>query len=295
MDVQAAYQHCQQMASSHYENFPVASVLLPKKLRQPIAAIYAFARQADDFADEGHHDAPQRLALLDGFSAQLQCIARGEAVGDPVFIALADTIQRHRLPISLFEDLLAAFRRDATQKRYANFGELLSYCRCSANPVGRLVLHLTRQASDLDLQQSDQICTALQLINFYQDLTQDYRELHRIYLPQDEMTRFGVDETHFRERKTDDAMRALMQFQYARAHAMMMEGAPLAWRLRGRIGWEIRFTVAGGLRVLQRLQRGTNDVFSRPRLGLRDLGSVFIRTIMPPRSANTFTSSTKPR
>lgn len=295
MDVQSAYLHCQKLARAHYENFPVASVLLPKHLRQPIAAIYAFARQADDFADEDSHDAAHRLALLDGFSAQLQRIVRNEPLEDPVFIALADTINKHHLPISLFEDLLTAFRRDVTQKRYASFDDLLSYCRCSANPVGRLVLHLTKQDSDLDLQQSDHICTALQLINFYQDLAQDFHELRRIYIPQDEMARFGIDETYFGGRKTDDAMQALMRFQYARAYDMMMAGAPLAWRLRGRIGWEIRVTVAGGLRVLQRLQQGADDVFARPRLGLRDFGAIFINTLMPPRTAKSFTSATKPR
>lgn len=265
----AAYAHCLSLARGHYENFPVASWLLPHALRRPIAAIYTFARTADDLADEGNLTTEQRLASLQALRAQLDDIAIGMPQQDHLGLALADSIKQHQLPISLFHDLLAAFRQDVIQTRYNNFGEVMAYCRLSANPIGRLLLHLTRQAEPRNLAYSDAICSALQLINFYQDLAQDYRENDRIYIPQDELMRFDVSEEQFRAERSDYPMQDLMQFQYDRAERLLRSGAPLAKRLSGRIGWEIRLTVLGGLRVLYRLTEST-DVFARPRLGLRD-------------------------
>jgi squalene synthase HpnC len=191
-NLETAYRHCERLARSHCENFPVASWLLPRRLRRPIAVIYAFARTADDFADEGHYSAAQRLALLNGYGAKLQQLERGEATDDPLFIALADVIARYQLPLQLFYDLLSAFAQDVTKKRYTDFGELLDYCRRSANPVGRLLLHLSGNASAENLQLSDKICSALQLINFYQDLAQDFAENERIYLIYVVIRRFCV-------------------------------------------------------------------------------------------------------
>lgn len=266
-----AYAYCERMARNHYENFPVASRLLPARLRRPIAVVYAFARSADDFADEGERTVTQRLALLDGYGAELDAVARGGASGDPVFIALADVIARHELPLQLFHDLLSAFRQDVTQQRYADSAELLDYCRRSANPVGRLLLHLNGAASAENLQLSDNICTALQLINFHQDLVQDYDETGRIYIPLDEMQQYGVGPDHFRDRRNDEALRGLLRQQYRRSRDLMLAGAPLGRRLHGRFGWEIRLIVAGGLRVLERLDALVDTApFARPRLRRRD-------------------------
>ncbi len=268
--LEQAYAECLAMTRAHYENFPVASWLLPRALRRPVAVIYAFARQADDLADEGEATAEQRLAGLDEFNARLDAIDSGAPGTDALSLALNDCIARHALPIGLFRDLLSAFRQDVTQKHYADFGELMEYCRRSANPIGRLLLHLQGHTDARDLACSDAICSALQLINFYQDLAQDYDENQRIYIPQDEMARFQVSEDHFRTRRSDIGMQRLMQLQYERAFKLLRAGAPLARRLPGRFGLELRMTVLGGRRILQSMDRNRSDVFARPRLRRAD-------------------------
>ena len=268
-----AYRQCLALARSHYENFPVASGLLPRSYRRPVAAIYAFARTADDYADEGDLPPARRLARLDDYAARLDRL--DQARDDPIFVALADTIARFGLPVALFHDLLTAFRLDVTKTRYADFAQVMDYCRYSANPVGRLLLHLFDEASPDNLRRSDAVCSALQLINFYQDLAQDFDESNRIYLPQDEMAAHGVGEDHFRERRSDAAMDALMAEQIRRARQMMLYGAPLGRRLKGRFGLELRLIIAGGLRILDALERLETDRFARPRLRRRDwLGMV---------------------
>jgi len=278
--VDRAYRHCLSLAHSHYENFPVASLLVPKRLRGPIAAIYAFARSADDIADEGDVEADVRLARLQGYRERLQALGRGEPVDEPVFIAIADSIRRYSLPLSLFDDLLTAFIQDVRTTRYDTDAEVLDYCRHSANPVGRLLLYLYGVADDANLRDADAICTALQLINFLQDLEQDYRENNRIYIPQQALHRHGIDESWFVHRRSDAAMRALIDEQIDQARTLLLQGAPLAWRLRGRFGLEIRLTVAGGLRILQRLAQSREDVFSRPRLQWADKVWMFKRALM---------------
>ncbi|MBD3620007.1 MAG: squalene synthase HpnC [Chromatiales bacterium] len=275
-----AYRACMRTARGHYENFPVASWLLPRPIRHPVAAIYTFARRADDLADEGTRPDDERLRALDAMGTAVDAAARGEASDDPLYLALADAIPRHGLPVSLFHDLLDAFRQDVTKKRYADFGEVMQYCRRSANPVGRLLLHLTGNAEEKNLALSDGVCSALQLINFYQDLVQDYEELGRIYLPQDEMEKYGVTEAHLRERRSDVAMRRLMQHQFQRADRMLRAGAPLGKRLRGRFGLEIRMIVMGGARIVHRLKQ-QDDLFSRPRLQLRDWASIVRGALFP--------------
>ncbi|MCW8919367.1 MAG: squalene synthase HpnC [Gammaproteobacteria bacterium] len=269
-NLKSAYRHCERLARSHYENFPVASWLLPRRLRRPVAVIYAFARSADDFADEGHYSSAHRLALLNGYSAKLQQLEHGEVADDPLFIALADVITRHQLPLSLFYDLLSAFAQDVTKKRYADFDEVLDYCRRSANPVGRLLLHLSGNASEENLQLSDKICSALQLINFYQDLLQDFEENERIYLPEEEMRRYGVGCEHFAVRSNEREMVALFRLQIERARQMMEQGRPLGRRLKGRFGLEIRLIIEGGLAMIERLEQCAEAPFSRPRLRKRD-------------------------
>jgi squalene synthase HpnC len=245
------------VAVGHYENFPVASLLLPAALRAPVEIIYRFARGADDLADEGDDPVEIRLQKLQRYREQLA------APAEPLFHQVQNVIREHDLPPQLFRDLLDAFSQDVTKKRYATYAEVLDYCRRSANPVGRLLLHLFKRTTDSNLRQSDAICSALQLINFWQDVDLDYAKDNRVYLPQDEMARFGVSETHLKEKRVDQSWRGLMAFQVERARSLMLEGAPLGRALPGRIGLEIRATVQGGLRILDKIQAAGYDVFRR--------------------------------
>lgn len=267
----AAYAYCTTLARRHYENFPVASRLLPKHLRAPISVIYAFARTADDMADEGCMEASLRLQQLAAYGAKLTATVQGTPPpDDAVFCALQDVMRRHQLPASLFYDLLAAFTQDVTQQRYENYAELLDYCRRSANPIGRLLLHLTHSATDQHCLWSDAICSALQIINFLQDLAQDWDENQRIYLPQEDLARYGVTTRHFATKLTDKAMRDLITFEIRRTRQLLLSGAPLCRALPGRLGWELKFTVQGGLAILDALAQHPHDVFSRPRLRRMD-------------------------
>jgi phytoene synthase len=262
------------MAVGHYENFPVASLLLPAPLRAPVEVIYRFARSADDFADEGDDPPEVRLQKLNDYRRQLA------APVTPLFHDVAKIIREHELPVALFADLLDAFAQDVTKKRYANFSEVLDYCRRSANPVGRLLLHLFKRTSDSDLRQSDAICSALQLINHWQDVEVDYRKDNRVYLPQDEMARFGVTERHLAEQICDPAFQALMEFQVSRARELMLSGRALGQSLPGRIGLEIRATVQGGLRILEKIERAGYDVFRRrPTLKALDWTLLLLRAV----------------
>lgn len=274
-----AYAYCRKLAQSHYENFPVASRLLPRRSRDAVAVIYAFARNADDFADEGERSAAQRLSLLDDYAAQLDAISRDDIQEAPVFIALADVIARHRLPLQLFHDLLSAFRQDVTKKRYADFDEVLDYCRRSANPVGRLLLQLHGAASEENLQLSDKICSALQLINFLQDIEQDAQENDRIYLPQDELDKYGVDKADLAAARSSEGLIQLLALQRARTLTMMHEGAPLGSRLSGRFGLEIRLIIEGGMRVLELLCANSPTPFARPRLRKSDYLTIVWRAL----------------
>ena len=248
------------MAVDHYENFPVASILLPRRLRRAVEIIYRFARQADDFADEGNFTDGDRLAKLDGFRAELNRIACNETPLTPLFADVAAIVTQHQLPLQLFYDLLDAFTQDVTKKRYANFDEVLDYCRLSANPVGRLLLHLYQEPSAQNLIYSDAICTSLQLINFWQDVKKDFA-IGRIYVPQDDMERFGVTEQHIAAECADGSWRALMQYQVQRARDLMNYGKPLGTILTGRIGLEMRLIIAGGNRILDKLQNVRYDMF----------------------------------
>ncbi len=262
------------MGVGHYENFPVASLLVPARLREPIRVIYRFARSADDFADEGEDPPDVRLRKLAEYRRQLA------APAEPLLREVAKIIREHELPVELFADLLDAFAQDVTRKRYASFAEVMEYCRRSANPVGRLLLHLFKRTSERDLQDSDAICSALQLINFWQDIELDYAKDRRVYLPQDEMARFGVTERHLAEKICDRAWEHLLQFQTQRTRALMLSGADLGQRLPGRIGLEIRATIQGGLRILEKMERAGYDVFRRrPRLRPFDWPLLFLRAV----------------
>lgn len=255
------------MAVDHYENFPVASLLVPAHLRRPIAAIYHFARSADDIADEGDATDEMRLAGLAAYHAELSRIESGQTPLTPIFTALAPVITHYHLPIPLFRDLLDAFAQDVVKKRYTDYPELADYCRRSANPVGRLMLHLFGCTSPEQLMQSDCICTALQLINFWQDVAVDWQK-GRVYIPQTDFPHFRVSENDIATAHSSPAWRALMHFECERAESLMKRGMPLVHTLPGRFGWEIRLTVQGGLRILERIRQVNGDVFNhRPKLG----------------------------
>ncbi|TFW28913.1 squalene synthase HpnC [Massilia horti] len=258
------------MSVNHYENFPVASILMPRRLVPAVQAVYAFARSADDLADEGDAAPAERLAALQAYDTRLDAIARGDDAGDPMFRRLAAVVQQYRLPLQPLRDLLSAFSQDVVTDRYADFPLLLDYCRRSANPVGHLMLCLYGAADERNLAQSNAICTALQLINFWQDVGIDIGK-GRIYIPQDDLARFGVGEDAIVRGEANAAWRALMAFQVARARSLMIDGAPLALRLPGRVGWEIRMVVQGGLRILEMIERVDYDVFRhRPVLAATD-------------------------
>jgi len=250
------------MSVDHYENFPVASILMPKRLRKPVAAIYHFARAADDIADEGDLGNTERLQQLDEFRDELIHIAAEETPLLPLFKHLADEIRQHALPLQPFHDLLDAFSQDVVKKRYANYDELLDYCRRSANPVGNLLLHLYEEATPVNIAYSDAICTALQLINFWQDVAKDW-QIGRVYIPLDDLAHFGVREEAIAEGRPDAAWRALMKFEVDRARVLMLQGAPLGSILTGRIGLEMRMIIAGGLRILDKLEAADYDMFNR--------------------------------
>ncbi|MBK7462772.1 MAG: squalene synthase HpnC [Betaproteobacteria bacterium] len=258
------------MPVEHYENFPVASLLVPAKLRRPIEVIYHFARSADDIADEGDALPAERLADLAAYQRELDRIEAGYAPQTPLFVSLAEVVAKHALPIQLFRDLLDAFAQDVVKTRYADYPELLDYCRRSANPVGRLVLHLFGRTEPEHLAQSDCICSALQLINFWQDAAVDWQK-ERIYIPQTDLPRFKISEADIAASRWSANWAALMDFEIDRTRALMLQGAPLVHALPGRLGWEIRLTIQGGLRILERLRRVRGNVFEhRPKLGKWD-------------------------
>ncbi len=257
----------------HYENFPVASWLLPSHLRKPIETIYAFARSADDFADEGNLSNAERIALLDGYERELDFIEANTPSTNALFVSLANVITNHGLPVQLFRDLLSAFRQDVTTTRYANHADLMDYCRRSANPIGRLLLHLYRQTTPQNLAWSDAICSALQLINHWQDVAIDWRknEGGRVYLPLDELTRFGLSENDIATQQLSPAWSNMMAFQCERARKLIQFGAPLGRVLAGRMGAELRVIIAGGNAVLDKIDAVDGDVFNhRPKLSKWD-------------------------
>lgn len=254
----------------HYENFPVASLLVPAPLRPAIAAIYRFARHADDIADEGDAPAQQRLADL----ALLATALRDPSTVVPVVAALHPHLKSHGLPVEPFEALLSAFRQDVSTTRYTDFAAIADYCRRSADPVGELVLRLFGAWRDDTRAPSGQICTALQLINFLQDLAIDWRR-GRLYLPLDELRAAGLGESDLeqasRENRAPAALRAFVGAQSTRAREMLESGASLIPRVPRRLGWELRAIVAGGTRVLDKLSANGHDPFAaRPSLSWRD-------------------------
>lgn len=271
MNAPDAYRRCLRVARGHYENFPVASWLLPRQMRGPVAAIYVFARRADDHADEGERGAAERLAALDAMERALDATLAQRPPEDFLWQALAAAFRNRQLPDTPLRDLLSAFRQDVDTNRYADFDELLHYCERSANPVGRLLLHLADEATPRNLADADCICTALQLINFLQDLRQDFVERDRLYIPRDDLARHGVSEALLAAGRADAAVDRLLVEQVERAAWWLHQGSGLPRRLRGRFGLEIRLIVRGGWRIAERLHAEKPGApFARPRLDARD-------------------------
>jgi len=272
----AAYAYCQRLASAHYENFPVASRLLPRHMRPHIVAIYAFARVADDIADEGDRPATARLAGLDAWRGRLRGAALGQPdhEGDahaPVFVALAHTMAACRLPIGLFEDLLSAFAQDVTTTRYATWTDLLDYCRRSANPIGRLVLRVAGHVEPALDRSSDALCTALQLTNFWQDLAVDWRK-GRLYVPVEEARACGARVEGFNPDALSGEWRATLVRVIERTRALFDEGRAVCDSVDGRLRFELRLTWLGGLTILERAAAECRKPRpTRPKLGVTDL------------------------
>ena len=277
-DLGAAYAACEALAQSHYENFPVASRLMPARLRKHVAAVYAFARIADDFADEPGRDTDERLKLLGDWRRRLH------DPSDPTheFVALHDTIDRFSLPVSLFDDLLDAFTQDVTTSRYETWAAVLDYCRRSANPVGRLVLLLSGYQDERLNRASDAVCSALQLTNFWQDLAIDWPR-GRLYVPEEIWRGHHANPADLDAGRITPEWLAALRDCGARTRALFGEGRPVCDGVSGRLRYELRATWLGGSRILDRLERSGFDVFkARPRLGPADALVIACETLLWP-------------
>lgn len=275
------------MAKDHYENFPVASAIMPKEIRMPIAAIYAFARIADDISDEGTLDDSDRLDKLEELRNFLVEIEKGNDIEHPYFTALAHTIKAHKLPINLFHDLLDAFTQDVTKKDYETFDEVLSYCNKSANPVGRLLLHLTHCDSEENLKYSDYLCTSFQLINFMQDIESDLLERNRCYLPKDLMVKFNLSKENIRSRTNLVGYKKATNEFIKKSTSIFLRGYPLASKLKGIFGLEIKAMVISVDKVIKMLEIRELP-YKRPTLKWNHWASIIFKTIF-------FSFLTKPK
>jgi squalene synthase HpnC len=266
----------------HYENFPVASILCPPHLRPAVRALYQFARTADDLADEGQASATERLQALTQFAEDLNACAagrQGSGRWPAVFDSLAPILHHFKLPVPLLHDLLSAFKQDVVHTPYESQAQVLDYCRRSANPVGRLLLHLYGLQEESALERSDAICTSLQLINFWQDLSEDLTR-GRCYLPADLMAAHRVTQDDLKDRRDTAATQSVLQAAVGWARTLMHRGAPLVRQVPGRAGWELRLVIQGGLRVADRTEAlGTRILRQRPTLALADLGPVVWRSL----------------
>jgi squalene synthase HpnC len=287
-DLEAAYSACRRLARRHYENFPVASLLVPRDKRDALAAIYAFARSADDFADEPGVEG--RLEALADWRRRLYACIEGEA-DHPTFIALSDTVQRHHLSVTNLDNLLRAFEMDVTVNRHQNFDSLLNYSTCSANPVGRLMLELFDHRDPELFALSDNICTALQLTNFWQDVRIDL-ERDRVYLPLEDLARFDLSVDILKRWKLENSAqgdsgmeehwRSLMALEADRTWALFMNGKPLPERVVPQLRRQLRLTWLTGTEILSRIEAVRYDVFHRrPKLKVFDFVRLYFKARRP--------------
>ena len=278
---QEAFEYCAAIAREHYENFPVASLFLPRERRPFVAAIYAFARIADDMADEGSLPPEERLRKLNEWEERLNASYQGNA-DHPVFIALAETASAKQIPQKLFADLLAAFRMDVTRFRYQSFDDLLGYCRLSANPVGRLVLYVFDDTETSKMELSDRICTALQLANFWQDISVD-KQKGRIYVPLEDLEAFRYTEDEFCRGVEDGRFRDVMKFEVERTRKLFMDGKPLIDLVRPDLRFELALTWNGGMAILKKIERAGFAVqLKRQHLSFLDKLSVLGAALRSP-------------
>lgn len=278
-DLSSSYAACLSLSRSHYENFPVASFLIPRDLKGPVAAVYAFARTADDFADEPGLPPAERLRRLADWRRRLADAARGRHEGHPVFWAMSDIMDRFELPAKPFERLLSAFEQDVTVGRYPTFEKVLDYCRRSANPVGELVLRLFRSWTPERGARSDAVCTALQLANFWQDVAVDAKK-DRIYAPLEDLRTMGLSEKDYLAGPATEVHREFMAFEVDRTWRLFREGRPLIDDVSGILRWWLRAVWLGGTRILEKIESRRWDVWSaRPSLSARD-GAVLLPRLL---------------
>lgn len=278
----SSFKYCEDIAKGHYENFPVASLLLPKDKRKYVYAIYAFARAADDFADEEGIEGgiPKRLALLDEWNEKLKDCYKGKAY-DPIFIALGKTAEDCRIPIKPLEDLLSAFRQDVVKSRYSSFDEVLDYCTRSANPVGRLVLMIFGCHDEEFFKYSDKICTALQLTNFWQDVEVDLRK-DRIYLPEEDLNMFGYSYRELELKQDNNNFRYLMEFEVNKTQQIFDEGKKLIEMTSEnentkKLSKELKLTWLGGTTILKKIKDIKYNVLKqRPKISGSDKIKIFL-------------------
>lgn len=269
--------YCRNLARSHYENFPVVTWMLPRRMRQPFYSVYAYCRWADDLGDETG-DAARSLDLLRWWRHELRECFEGRC-RHPVFVALAETIREHQLPSEPFEELISAFEQDQTVMEYETFEQLLDYCRRSANPVGRVLLHLMDAVRPETLEWSDSICTGLQLANFWQDVRRDH-EIGRVYLPCEDRVRFRYSDDDLRQRRTTPEFIELMKFEVDRAREYLDRGRPLSASLRGRMRMDVELFRQGGLAILRKIAQANYRVWDvRPKLTKWDLFKTGVRAL----------------
>jgi phytoene synthase len=286
-----AYAACEALARSHYENFPVASRLLPASMRPHVAAVYAFARIADDFADEGSAPPPIRQEQLRRWQARLHVAVAGERATpgddryDQLFYALGHSIRSLDLPVTLFDDLLSAFCQDTTTTRYASWSDVLDYCRRSANPVGRLVLRIAGHRNQALDRSSDALCTALQLTNFWQDFGRDWRA-GRLYVPLDVQQAAGADEAELANQTIAPSWVHALGLCVDRTERLFADGRAVCDGVGGRLMWELRLTWLGGRRILERVAtKRSNLLHHRPKLGAADAPLLLWRAVLWRRAA----------
>jgi squalene synthase HpnC len=274
----SAYITAEKFAREHYENFPVISFLVKKELRKDIAIIYWFARTTDDLADDPNLPDKDKIINLTRFEERLTSLLKGNFEND-YEAALYNTIKVKQLTHSLFYDLLTAFKQDLVKKRYQSFDEILNYCKYSANPIGRIILELNNIKDNKAFYYSDKICTALQLINFYQDVQIDYN-LNRIYFPLDEMSNFAVTENMFELNKINHNLEKLVKYNVERAGKILEEGQKLLGFLPGRLKTEIKWTVLGGKEILNKIKKNNFNIFTRPKLNKFDFLLLLLKSIV---------------
>lgn len=279
LSLDRAYAHCLGIAGAHYENFPVASWLVPERMRRHIAAVYAFARTADDYADKPGRSPDERLRLLDSWQAQLHRCLRHETPDDPVFLALGHTIEACGLPLQLFDDLLSAFRQDVAVDRYDTWDDVFDYCRRSAHPVGRIVLRIAGVNQPHADRASDALCAALQLANFWQDFGLDWRN-GRLYVPREEYQKAGASEKDLTAGRMTAEWKAALAASVVITRALFEAGRPVAGFVSGRLKYELRATWLGGMRILDKIEHaGYGTLHHRPRLTAVDVAPIAAATL----------------